>query len=265
MFKSPTKVLINYVLQEDVNLPIEIIPSLEERMQVSYMISQIPDIQKLWFFQMILIVQIFSTGLQRPLEELHSVESFYQSVQKLPCLTWSSGGFSSFFILLSQKLETFLLPRCVECVIVLFRLFVSYLPCPELSSGDGAFTEAHLLPLTPIGDLLNLNWFPKRLSPERLITTSIKSFHVLCFFCADVLLTACESRSENEARHPHAVTFTSREWKETSFLVWSKETGSPQGVEEKGRALFILHPFTVISWGSTVSDRQGGKESFWMS
>lgn len=56
------------------------------------------------------------------------------------------------------------------CSFLLYPIF----HVPNYPQVTSTLTEARSLPLTPIGDLLSLNWFPERLSPERLITTSIK-------------------------------------------------------------------------------------------
>lgn len=93
-------------------------------------------------------------------------------------LWWIQRSFDS----LSWKLETFL--RLSSAAVSLPPI-VSNLPCPQLSSGDGAFTEAYLLPSHP--HWRHLNWFPETFSPEKLITMSVKSFRVLCF-CSDVML-----------------------------------------------------------------------------
>lgn len=93
---------------------------------------------------------------------------------EIALLTPTSDGFSS-------SSEVGNLPTSQAC-----EMRCSFLSsCLQLPSGGSTFTAANPLPVTPIGDLLNLNWFPKRLSPERLMTTSIKRSHVLQFFCAD--------------------------------------------------------------------------------
>ncbi len=85
---------------------------------------------------------------------------------------------------------------------------------------------------------------------------------LLCGRLADRNVAACETRSENEARHPHAVIFKSRNWRETSFLVWSKETGSPQGVEEKWSFIFSTRFYCNRVGGST--HWQTGKEGIFL-
>ena len=75
-----------------------------------------------------------------------------KSIYKLPCLTSSSNGFQP--------------PECVVCLIV--PSIVIYLPRPQLSSGDGAFTAAPSPPpCRPHRRLVKSKLVPKETFPRK--------------------------------------------------------------------------------------------------
>lgn len=127
---------------------------------------------------------------------------------------------------------------------------VSDLPCPQLSSDNNVFTEGHPLLLThrrlvksKLVPIETFSWNTDHINEELP-----HSLHLCRHLSHRNIAEACLILK-------WSLIFEFKEWKGATVLVWWKETGSPQGAGEEGRALFILHAFSVIQQDSAVMQR----------